>query len=124
LKMVVLPAPLGPISENTSFGHTSKETSFTAFRPPNCTDRFFASSSGAVMPPSAGPSQGGRRSTPGSRAAAEPLSPLSAGKGSGERPSFHPLRLHVALLPPEHALAVEGEELEEGADLQPAAVQA
>jgi hypothetical protein len=38
--MVVLPAPLGPISENTSFGQTSKETLFTAFRPPNCTERF------------------------------------------------------------------------------------
>src|SRR3972149_4253811 len=94
LKMVVLPAPLGPISENTSCGQTSKETSLTARRPPNCTDRFCACSSGEVMR----------------------TAPLAG--------SFQSFRLHIAFLPPEHALAVEGEDFEEGADLVPVGIQA
>jgi len=38
LKIVVLPAPLGPISVNTSPVFTSKLTSATAFTPPKATD--------------------------------------------------------------------------------------
>ena len=36
LKVVLLPAPLGPISATISRGRTSKETSLTAITPPNC----------------------------------------------------------------------------------------
>ena len=34
LKIVDLPAPLGPMIDRISFGSTSKETSLTAVRPP------------------------------------------------------------------------------------------
>ena len=34
LKMVDLPAPLGPMTERISFGSTSNETSLTAISPP------------------------------------------------------------------------------------------
>ena len=36
LKVVLLPAPLGPISATISRAWTSKETSLTAITPPNC----------------------------------------------------------------------------------------
>ena len=36
LKVVLLPAPFGPISATISRAWTSKETSLTAITPPNC----------------------------------------------------------------------------------------
>ncbi len=45
LNTVVLPAPLGPISVNTSPRCTSKLTLLTASTPPKRTLRFFAESS-------------------------------------------------------------------------------
>jgi hypothetical protein len=39
LNTVVLPAPLGPISVNTSPRRTSKLTPLTARTPPKCMDR-------------------------------------------------------------------------------------
>jgi hypothetical protein len=44
LNTVVLPAPLGPISVNTSPGLTSKLTLLTASTPPKRTLRFWAES--------------------------------------------------------------------------------
>jgi len=36
LKQVVLPEPLGPMRPRISPGLTSKETAFSAVKPPNC----------------------------------------------------------------------------------------
>ncbi len=47
LKNVVLPAPLGPISETMALCGTEKSTSLTATRPPNTFEMPVASSSGA-----------------------------------------------------------------------------
>ena len=45
LKVVLLPAPLGPISATISRAWTSKETSLTAITPPNCLRAFSICSS-------------------------------------------------------------------------------
>src|SRR5215207_3658514 len=91
LKTVVLPAPLGPISVNTSPRRTSKLTSLTATTPPKRTPRWRAARSGAAI---------------------------------GVVTSFQPVGLEEALLPLEHALAVERKDLEIRAQLQPATIKA
>src|SRR3972149_609163 len=91
LKIVVLPAPFGPIIVYTSPRFTSKLTLSTATTPPKWMPRF---------------------------------STLKKLMRICTRSSAQPLRFHVALLAAEHALAVEREQLEPGAHLEPAAVQA
>ncbi len=49
LNTVVLPAPLGPISVNTSPSRTSKLTLLTASTPPKRTLRFWAESKTSVI---------------------------------------------------------------------------
>src|SRR5438046_2192572 len=89
LNTVVLPAPFGPISVNTSPRCTSKLTLLTAIRPPKRTVRSRAErmvSSMAVL--------------------------------------LETLGFLERLLAPEHALAVRREQLQVGAHLHPAPVQA
>src|SRR5277367_4319405 len=50
LKVVLLPAPFGPISATISQGPTSKETSLTAITPPNCLRAWSICSSTAGEP--------------------------------------------------------------------------
>src|SRR5450432_566019 len=100
LKTVVLPAPFGPISVNTSPRLTSKLTSSTASTPPKRMPRFLAERIGPcieVVMRTAGPPQGGMRPHGGQR----------SGEAASVGASFQPVRFEEAFLPLEHALAVE-----------------
>src|SRR6185437_16742733 len=54
LKIVVLPAPFGPITANISLSATEKLTPSTALRPPNCNEISVISRRGISAPPSIG----------------------------------------------------------------------
>src|SRR5262245_14675215 len=94
LKIVVLPAPLGPMIVKTWPASTSKLTPSRARMPPKLIARFSAEKT------------------------------VTGGAPSAWRPSPESLRAHVGLLPPEGGLLVQRKEREVELDLGPAPVDA
>src|SRR6478736_6769202 len=131
LNTVVLPAPLGPISVNTSPRFTSMLSSLTASTPPKRTLRFFAESNKSVISRFRAVA---RRICLPLRNPVPPRNRLCRAAGGaplrGRRRrrfgggSFQPVRFLEGLLALEQALAVEREQLQVGPHLEPAAVEA
>ena len=85
LKVVLLPAPFGPISATISRAWTSNETSLTAITPPNCLRAWLISSSTAALAAARGRpgnssevSGGLRAGLNGSRAVSQGQTPVGA----------------------------------------------
>ena len=84
LKNVVLPAPLGPMTERSSPARTWKSTRLTAVRPPKVLVRAWLSSSGAPPPSSR------RRARRTSRSGSGRWSSSARGRGDGPAPPDEP----------------------------------
>src|SRR5262245_29227698 len=117
LKIVVLPAPLGPMIVKTAPASTSKLTPASALMPPKLIAR--SSTCRRLIRLAGGPDMAPRPPALG-RAPAKPW----RASGLTVRVSPQPLRAHVRLLAAERRALVEGEHREVKLDLRPAPVNA
>src|SRR5260370_7637623 len=112
LKIVVLPAPLGPMIVSTWPGSTEKLTPASALMPPKLMARSCTASKLTVL---AGGLEMAPRPPPLGRA---PAKPWRASRLTQDV-SSQPLRAHVGLLAPERRALVEGKQREVDLDLLP-----
>src|SRR5438876_10311619 len=117
LKIVVLPAPLGPMIVSTWPGSTAKLTPASALMPPKLMAR--SSAVNKLTGVAGGPEMAPRPPSLG-RAPAEPW----RASGVTHDVSPQPLRAHVGLLAPEGGALVERKQRAVELDLQPASVDA
>src|SRR5882762_6226177 len=116
LKIVVLPAPLGPMIVSTWPGSTAKLTPASALIPPKLMARSSTANRLKCQPRGAPRLRRGASERWGSGG--------HFGAPSKNDVSSQPLRAHVGLLAPEGGVLVEGKQREVDLDLHPASVDA